>query len=113
MSLADVDDTSPARVRDLFVREKFLDACPQDLAVFLQKKPLKSLEEMTEAADIFLTSRNRQIYVTQLRATEEVRLDSGSATHRESEVNSVKPFSFQCLVYGRYGHKAIDSREKI
>ena len=54
MSLAEVDDTSPAQVRDLFVREQFLEACPQDLAAFLREKPLKSLEEVTETADRFL-----------------------------------------------------------
>ena len=40
MSLAEVDDTSPAQVRDLFVREQFLEACPQGLAAFVREKPL-------------------------------------------------------------------------
>ncbi len=112
MSLAEVDDTLPAQVCDLFVREQFLEACPQDLAAFMREKPLKSLEEVTEVADRFLTARNRQLHVTQLRATGEVSLDSGSATHRKGEVKSVKPPGIQCFVCGRYGHKAIDCRYK-
>ena len=32
--LANVDETSPSRVSDNFVREKFLDACPQELLDF-------------------------------------------------------------------------------
>ena len=112
MSLPEVNNTSPARVRDLFVREQFLEACPQDLAAFLREKPLKSLEEVTKAADRFLTARNRQLHVTQLCATGEVSLDSGSDTHREGEVTSVKPSGIQCFVCGRYGHKAIDCRDK-
>ena len=112
MSLAEVDDTSPARVRDLFVREQFLEACPQDLAAFLRAKPLKSLEEVTEAADRFLTGRNRQLSVTRLRATGEASIDRGSATHREGEVKSVKPSGIHCFVCGRYGYKVIDCRDK-
>ena len=95
MSLAEVYDTSPARVHNLFVREQFLEACPQNLAVFLREQPLKSLEEVTEAADRFLTAHNRQLHVTRLHATGEVSLDSGSATHREGEVKSVKPSCIQ------------------
>ena len=112
MSLAEVEDKSQARVHDLFVREQFLEACPQDLAAFLREKPLKSLEEVTKAANRFLTARNRQLHVTQLHANGEVSLDSGSATHREGEVKSVKPSGIQCFVCGRYGHKAIDCRDK-
>ena len=112
MSLAEVDDTSPAQVRDLFVIGQFLEACPQDLAAFLREMPLKSLKEMPESADRFLTARNRQLYVTQLRATGEVSLDSGLATHREGEVKSAKPSGIQCFVCGIYGHKAIDCRYK-
>ena len=99
-------------MRDLFVREQFLEACPHDLAAFLREKPLKSLEELIEVADRFITARNKQLHVTQLHATGEVSLDSKSATHREGEVKSVKPSGIQCFVCGRYGHKAIDLRGK-
>ena len=50
--------------------------------------------------------------MTRLRATGEVSLDSGSVTHREGEVISVRPSGIQCFVCGRYGHKAIDCRDK-
>ncbi len=76
------------------------------------RKAVKSLEEVTKAADRILTSRKRQHYVTQLCATREVSLDSGSATHREVEINSVKPSRIQCFVCSSYGHKAIDCRDQ-
>ena len=46
-------------LRDLFVKEQFLDSSPADLSTYLRQRRLADLEEVGRSAELFLTARKR------------------------------------------------------
>ncbi|GFN96980.1 gypsy retrotransposon integrase-like protein 1 [Plakobranchus ocellatus] len=54
-------DKSYEKLKDLIVREHFMDACPEDLATSLREKDLPTLERVAKEADLFLQARNRKL----------------------------------------------------
>ncbi|GFO26819.1 gypsy retrotransposon integrase-like protein 1 [Plakobranchus ocellatus] len=54
-------DKSYGKVKDLIVREQFMDACPEDLATSLREKDLLTLERVAKKADLFLKARSRKL----------------------------------------------------
>ncbi|GFN91321.1 hypothetical protein PoB_001782700 [Plakobranchus ocellatus] len=54
-------DKSYEKLKDLIVREQFMDACPEDLAVSLREKDLPTLERVAKEADLFLKARKRKL----------------------------------------------------
>ncbi|GFO25446.1 Zinc finger protein [Plakobranchus ocellatus] len=54
-------DKSYEKLKDLIVREQFMDACPEDLATSLREKDLPTLERVAKEADLFLQARNRKL----------------------------------------------------
>ena len=60
MKLAEAPQTYEA-LKDLFVKEQFLDASPADLSTYLRERRLADLEEVARSAELFLTARKRQL----------------------------------------------------
>ena len=60
MKLAEAPQTYEA-LRDLFVKEQFLDSSPADLSIYLRERRLADLEEVARSAELFLTARKRQL----------------------------------------------------
>ncbi|GFR60907.1 reverse transcriptase [Elysia marginata] len=54
-------EKSYEKLKDLIVREQFMDACPEDLAISLQEKDLPTLERIAKEADLFLQARHREL----------------------------------------------------
>ncbi|GFO14924.1 gypsy retrotransposon integrase-like protein 1 [Plakobranchus ocellatus] len=54
-------DKSYEKLKDLIVREQFMDACPEDLATSLREKDIPTLERVAREADLFLKARNRKL----------------------------------------------------
>ncbi|XP_078581557.1 uncharacterized protein LOC144864980 [Branchiostoma floridae x Branchiostoma japonicum] len=48
-------------LRDLFVREQFMEACPRDLATHLRERAPQSMTEMAEMAQHFLEAHKREL----------------------------------------------------
>ncbi|XP_078579528.1 uncharacterized protein LOC144863824 [Branchiostoma floridae x Branchiostoma japonicum] len=48
-------------LKNLFVKEQFMDACPRDLAVHLRERGSASLEELAEMAKHFLNAHRREL----------------------------------------------------
>ena len=44
----------------MFLREQFLEVCSKDLAVYLKERVIASLEDLTKAADRYLTAHQRR-----------------------------------------------------
>ncbi|KAK3785124.1 hypothetical protein RRG08_021924 [Elysia crispata] len=60
MKLAEAPQTYEA-LRDLFVKEQFLDSSPADLSTYLRERRLADLGEVARSAELFLTARKRQL----------------------------------------------------
>ncbi|GFO14970.1 hypothetical protein PoB_004147500 [Plakobranchus ocellatus] len=54
-------DKSYEKLKDLIVREQFMNACTEDLATSLREKDLPTLERVAKEADLFLKARNRRL----------------------------------------------------
>ena len=65
MTLSGTDKAAPEAIQDLFVKEQSLNSCPRDLSAHLREKPLRTMDEVADAAERFLTAPNRQLYTTQ------------------------------------------------
>ena len=48
-------------LRDMFVREQFMEACPTDLATHLRERAPQSMKEMAEMAQHFLEAHRREL----------------------------------------------------
>ncbi|XP_078600405.1 uncharacterized protein LOC144875346 [Branchiostoma floridae x Branchiostoma japonicum] len=48
-------------LRDMFVREQFMEACPTDLATHLRERAPQSMKEMAEMAQHFLEAHRRKL----------------------------------------------------
>ncbi|GFO17880.1 reverse transcriptase [Plakobranchus ocellatus] len=75
-------DKSYEKLKDLIVREQFVDACPADLATTLREKDLSTLEK---EADLFLKARNRKL------CDQPRKVFQGNARPRMDSVQSLEP----------------------
>ncbi|GFR73153.1 hypothetical protein ElyMa_002131200, partial [Elysia marginata] len=55
-------EKSYEKLKDLIVREQFMDACPEDLATSLREKDLPTIERIAKEADLFLQARYRKLW---------------------------------------------------
>ena len=55
MMLSKCDPESSREVANMFLRERFLEVCPKDLAVYLKERKIASLENLAKAVDHYPT----------------------------------------------------------
>ncbi|GFS17940.1 retroviral-like aspartic protease 1 [Elysia marginata] len=78
-------EKSYEKLKDLIVREQFMDACPEDLATSLPEKDLPTLERIAKEADLFLQARHRKL-CDQTR-----RVFQNNARHKVEPVRLIEP----------------------
>ncbi|GFN83142.1 hypothetical protein PoB_000964800 [Plakobranchus ocellatus] len=78
-------DKSYEKLKDLIVREQFMDACPEDLATSLREKDLPTLERVAKEADLFLRVRNRKL------CDQPRKVFQGNARPRMDSVRPLEP----------------------
>ncbi|GFN80205.1 hypothetical protein PoB_000671100 [Plakobranchus ocellatus] len=61
IELSKTDKLYEKLLKDLILREQFMDACSEDLATSLREKDLPTLERVAEEVDLFLKARNRKL----------------------------------------------------
>ena len=88
-------------LRDLFVREQFLDASPADLSTYLRERKLSTLDEVAQSADLFLTARKRQL-------SDSVKPVSTSSQSKPTTAR--KPEVVMCHICKKQGHRALECR---
>ena len=65
MTLSGTNKAAPEAIQNLFIKEQILNSCPRDLSAHLCEKQLRTMEEVADAAERFLTAQNRQLYTAQ------------------------------------------------
>ncbi|KAK7115564.1 hypothetical protein V1264_001405 [Littorina saxatilis] len=55
------EEQSYENLRDLIVKEQFLNACPKDLATRLEEQKLRGLKDITDAAERYLIAHGRTL----------------------------------------------------
>ena len=88
-------------LRDLFVREQFLDASPADVSTYLRERKLSTLDEVAQSADLFLTARKRQL-------SDSVKPISNSSLSKPN--TATKPEVVMCHICKKQGHRALECR---
>ena len=88
-------------LRDLFIREQFLDVSPVDLSTYLRERKLPTLDEVAQSADLFLTTRKRQLS----DSVKPVTFNNQSKTNVAK-----KPEVLTCYICKKQGHRAVECR---
>ncbi|RUS69939.1 hypothetical protein EGW08_022295 [Elysia chlorotica] len=101
MKLAEAPQTYEA-LRDLFVKEQFLDSSPADLSTYLRERRLADLEEVARSAELFLTARKRQLSD---RARQGI-------TREQNRPSSSKEEEIICHICRKPGHSTRNCRNK-
>ncbi|GFO04005.1 retroviral-like aspartic protease 1 [Plakobranchus ocellatus] len=78
-------DKSYEKLKDLIVRQQFMDAYPKDLATSLREKDLPTLERVAKEADLFLKARNRKL------CDQPRKVFQGNARPRMDSVRPLEP----------------------
>ena len=86
-------------LRDLLVREQFLDASSADVSTYLRGRKLSTLDEVAQFADLFLTPRTRQLSYL-------VKPISSSSQSKPNTAR--KPEVVMCHIYKKQGHRALE-----
>ncbi|KAK3790633.1 hypothetical protein RRG08_043916 [Elysia crispata] len=101
MKLAEAPQTYEA-LRDLFVKEQFLDSIPADLSSYLWERRQADLEEVARSAELFLTARKRQLSDRARQGT----------THEQNKPPISKKEEIICHNCRKPGHTTQNCRNK-
>ncbi|KAK3753561.1 hypothetical protein RRG08_028616 [Elysia crispata] len=101
MKLAEAPQTYEA-LRDLFVKEQFLESSPADLFTYLRERRLADLEEVARSAELFLTARKRQLSDRARQGT----------THEQNKPPISKKEEIICHNCRKPGHTTQNCRNK-
>ena len=88
-------------LRDLCIREQFLDASPVDLSTYLRGRKLLTLDEVAQSADVFFTARKRQL-------SDSVKLVTSNSKSKTTVAK--KPEVPTCYICKRQGYRACECR---
>ena len=109
-------------IRDLLVKEQFLNSCPKNLAVYLKEQAPKTLDDLSVVADHFLQAHNSQLCSLSPKPQKEVNGRSAGTCynchqtgHRAYACPKLKPAgavdrSRKCFICDKSGHLARDCR---
>ena len=88
-------------LRDLCIREQYLDVSPVDLSTHLRERTLPTLDEVAQSADLFLTARKRQL-------SDSVKPVTSKSQSKTTVAK--KPEVLTCYICKKQGHCAGECR---
>ena len=107
-------------VRDLLVKEQFMESCPDDLSTYLKQQKLHSIDKIAVSADSYLKARNLQLKGGTIFSKRNTAKQSDSTVvcfkcnkvgHRAAECRSSNSEQ-KCVICKKKGHMARECPEK-
>ena len=97
---------------DLIVKEQFINACFEDLAMYLLERGPKDLVELTTWAQRYLIAHKEQLGKS--KATVQPRhVDQKKMTQSKPDSSQGRPRSLQCYCCREFGHRQSECSTKI
>ena len=111
ISLSHADELAIG-IKELFIREQFINACPKDLAIHLRERELPNLEELMLAAGRYLVAHNQKFHFTSTSCL--ISVPSGAVGHDDIQSHEeVQKAAIQCFLCKRFGHRASECKSRI
>ena len=101
LELSDTEQTFDG-LKDLIVKEQFIDSCPKDLAIHLRERASETSAKIAKIADQYLEAHGKHLFSPASRkSTVQPERDEGKNT----QINSTLLHCFKC---NTRGHKAVN-----
>ena len=89
-------------LKDLIVKEQFIDCCPKDLAIHLRERAPETLAQIAKIADQYLEAHGKHLFSPASRKpTAPPERDEGKNTQ-------INPPAVHCFKHNTRGHKAVN-----
>lgn len=108
-------------IKDLFLREQFLNSCSKQLGMYLKERHPKTVEEMSNLADQFIEAHGYPSFVKDFQVFQKQNpgnsgfRSAGSGTgpkQQSSSTSSQQNYDRRCYICHRNGHLAKDCNNK-
>ena len=97
---------------DLIVKEQFINACSEDLAMYLLERGPKDLVELTTWAQKYLIAHKEQLGKSKA-TVQPRRVDQKKTTQSKPDSSQGRQRSLQCYRCGGFGHRQSECGTKI
>ena len=101
LELSDTERTFDG-LKDLIVKEQFIDSCPKDLAIHLRERAPETLSKIAKIADQYLEAHSKHLFSPVSRKPT-VQPEKDEA--RNTQIN---PTALHCFKCNSRGHKAVN-----
>ena len=94
-------------LKDLIVKEQFIDSCPKDLAIHLRERAPETLAKIAKIADQYLEAHGKHLFSPVSRKLAE------QPEEVEAENTQSNSTAIQCYKCNARGHKAVNCPTRI
>ena len=120
IELSKTDETFEG-LRDLVVKEQFIDSCPKELAIHLRERAPESLDKIAKIADQYLEAHGKRLFssgrkqpdktsVEKVALTEGPQIQCYKCNAREHKIINCPSTSVKRFICGKQGHEARSCR---
>ncbi|KAK7100281.1 hypothetical protein V1264_023261 [Littorina saxatilis] len=109
------EEQSYESLRDLIVKEQFLNACPKDLATRLEEQKLRGLKDITDAAERYLIAHGRTLGTSKSSKPFQKSGNQGNQPAKgqtESAPSSNEGQNITCFHCNAMGHRVANCPQK-
>ena len=103
LALSDTERTFDG-LKNLIMKEQFIESCPKDLAIYLQERPPETLAKIAKIADQDLEAHGKHLFSP---ASRKPTVQSERDKAKNTQFN---PTALQCFKCNTRGHKAVNCR---
>ena len=89
-------------LKDLIVKEQFIDSCPKDLAIHLRERAPESLAKIAKIADQYLEAHGKRLFSP---ASRKPTVQPERDEPKNTQINQTALHCFKC---NTRGHKAVN-----